>query len=79
MQSLVQNEKKWAVGLCDRGTLDGVAYWPDNESEFYKGLSTTRQTECAKYLAVIHLNTPALLMHAFLQECCGKHLERLST
>lgn len=60
MQNLVLSEKKWALGLCDRGTLDGLAYWPEEESEFCKELSTTIEKEYAKYIAVIHLNSPSL-------------------
>src|SRR3989344_6909478 len=33
MQKLVLDEKKWSMGLCDRGTLDGLAYSPRIESE----------------------------------------------
>lgn len=58
MQNLVKDEKKWAVGLCDRGTLDGLAYWPGKESEYLSELNTTIEKEYAKYKAVIHLRTP---------------------
>jgi len=44
--------------LCDRGTLDGLAYWPDSEEEFFKDLHTTRAKELSHYQAVIHLRTP---------------------
>ncbi len=59
MQSLVLNEKKWALGLCDRGTLDGAAYWPGNELQFCAELNTSIEKEYSKYLGVIHLTTPA--------------------
>lgn len=58
MQNLVIGEKKWALGICDRGTLDGVAYWPGNPTDFEHDLRTTRQAEYAKYAAVIHLSSP---------------------
>ncbi len=29
IERLVDEEGRVAVGLCDRGTLDGLAYWPD--------------------------------------------------
>ncbi len=57
-QNLVLQENKWAMGLCDRGTLDGLAYWPGTESEFYHSLNTNRDAEYAKYKAVIHLKSP---------------------
>lgn len=128
MQNLVANEQKWALGLCDRGTLDGAAYWPGDEMDFCKALNTTVEKEYAKYVAVLHLSSPgqnngynhqnpiriesaeealkidqrihavwknhpnynrinstedflekaqraALLIHAFLPECCREHLK----
>lgn len=59
MEDLVLNEKKWALGLCDRGTLDGVAYWPENEESFWSTLGTSKATEYNRYQAVIHLRSPS--------------------
>ncbi len=47
-----------AVALCDRGTVDGVAYWPGDPAEYWAELGTTREAEVARYAAVIHLRTP---------------------
>jgi hypothetical protein len=47
-----------AVILCDRGTLDGIAYWPGTPDSFYAGVATSREAELARYAAVIHLRTP---------------------
>lgn len=47
-----------AVVLCDRGTLDGLAYWPAESASFFAELGTTREAELARYAAVIHLRTP---------------------
>ena len=58
MQNLVVGEKKWGLGLCDRGSLDGLAYWPGNENEFFQALGTSKEQELAKYKAVIHLKSP---------------------
>lgn len=60
MQTLVLDEKKWTIGLCDRGTLDGLAYWPGQDSEYFASFNTNLETEFAKYKAVIHLSTPTL-------------------
>lgn len=46
------------VILCDRGTLDGLAYWPGDEADFFRDLGTSREAELARYHAVIHLRTP---------------------
>jgi predicted ATPase len=47
-----------AVVLCDRGTIDGLAYWPGPTEEFWSSLSTTLENELSRYDAVIHLRTP---------------------
>ncbi len=46
------------VILCDRGTLDGLAYWPGAEADFFRDLGTSLEAELARYHAVIHLRTP---------------------
>ena len=60
MQELVLAEKRWALGLCDRGTLDGLAYWPGSEKEFFEILNTNKASEYAKYRAVIQLQSPSI-------------------
>ena len=44
--------------LCDRGTVDGLAYWPGPES-FWDHVATTLEQQLARYDAVIHLRTPS--------------------
>ena len=48
-----------AIVLCDRGTVDGLAYWPGPAEEFWSSLGTTVDGELRRYDAVIHLRTPA--------------------
>ena len=48
-----------AIVVCDRGTLDGLAYWPGPPEEYLSSLGITLATELARYDAVIHLRTPA--------------------
>ena len=55
----VANSEEACVVLCDRGTLDGLAYWPDGSESFFDQLMTTPQRELGRYAAVIHLRTPA--------------------
>jgi len=43
--------------ICDRGTLDGHAYWPGDRDDFYKVLDTTKERELGRYKWVIHLDT----------------------
>ena len=47
-----------ALVLCDRGTIDGVAYWPGDVDDFWTSLHTTRAEQMARYDAVVHLRTP---------------------
>lgn len=47
-----------AIVLCDRGTVDGVAYWPGEAADFWSSLGTEERLELARYDAVIHLRTP---------------------
>jgi hypothetical protein len=44
--------------LCDRGTVDGTAYWPGPE-EFWPHVGTTREEQFARYQTVIHLRIPS--------------------
>ena len=48
-----------AVVLCDRGTVDGAAYWP-GPGELWASVSTTIDEQLARYDAVVHLRTPAM-------------------
>jgi predicted ATPase len=48
-----------AIVLCDRGTVDGAAYWPGPES-FWDSVGTTLEREMSRYDAVIHLRTPTI-------------------
>ena len=57
-ERMVSEEGEFGSVLCDRGTLDGLAYWPAEEALFWQELGTTRQAELARYHAVIHLRTP---------------------
>lgn len=58
MENLVIRESKWTVGLCDRGTLDGLAYWPEQENTFWEMSRSEGNQEYKKYFAVIHLRSP---------------------
>ena len=45
--------------LCDRGTIDGVVYWPDGEDEYYRAVGSTEEAELARYDTVIFFETAA--------------------
>lgn len=46
-----------ALVVCDRGTVDGAAYWPGT-SDLFTAVGTTWSQELARYEAVIHLRVP---------------------
>lgn len=46
--------------LCDRGTIDGAAYWPGPTEEFFSHLGTSLETELQRYDAVIFFETAAV-------------------
>lgn len=46
-----------AIVLCDRGTIDGVAYWP-GPGELFDAVGTSEVEQVARYHAVIHLRVP---------------------
>lgn len=45
--------------LCDRGTIDGAAYWPDGDDTFYQAVGTNLEAELDRYDAVIFFETAA--------------------
>ena len=47
------------VLLCDRGTVDGAAYWPDGDGDFFASVGTTLDEELARYDAVLFFETAA--------------------
>ena len=46
--------------LCDRGTVDGAAYWPGGPEEFFGTLGTTLEHELARYDGVIFFESAAV-------------------
>ena len=43
--------------VCDRGSLDSLAYWPDTEEHFFKTIHSSREIEFSRYPCLIHLDT----------------------
>jgi predicted ATPase len=49
------------VLLCDRGTIDGAAFWPDEApAGFFESLETSLERELARYDAVIFFESAAV-------------------
>lgn len=60
LEQLIEEEKKSSVALCDRGTLDSIAYWPGEEKLFWEEVGSSKEFELSRYSVVIHLRTPPL-------------------
>lgn len=58
LETMALEEGRAAVLLCDRGTIDGAAYWPDAAESFWRALGTNYEVELARYATVIHLHPP---------------------
>lgn len=57
LENIAEAESEAAIVLCDRGTIDGLAYWP-GPGDFFEQLGIDRSRELARYDAVVHLRTP---------------------
>jgi predicted ATPase len=58
LEALAATQKNVALIVCDRGTLDGLAYWPGEPDAYWRHLRTTREAQLARYAAVLHLQVP---------------------
>lgn len=56
LEEMVKSQD-YAIVLCDRGTIDGLAYWP-GPGDMLQMLGTSLDEQLARYHAVIHLRTP---------------------
>lgn len=48
------------VLLCDRGTIDGAAYWPGDPAGFYAAVGSSERAELERYDAVLFFESAAL-------------------
>ena len=48
------------VLLCDRGTVDGAAYWPGEPESFFASVGSSEQAELDRYDAVIFFESAAV-------------------
>jgi predicted ATPase len=45
--------------LCDRGTIDGAAYWPGRSADYFKAVGSSLERELLRYDVVIFFETAA--------------------
>jgi predicted ATPase len=48
------------VLICDRGTVDGAAYWPGEPDGFFGAMGTSHAVELQRYDAVVFFQTAAI-------------------
>lgn len=59
MEDIYQHLFPEHILLCDRGTIDGAAYWPASSNDFFSSVKTTYQAELDRYEVVIFFETAA--------------------
>ena len=57
LEGLICSENPAQLIVCDRGSLDGAAYWPGSSEDFFATIGSSRDQEMGKYDWVIHLDT----------------------
>ena len=62
LERMAIEERTAAVVLCDRGTVDGLAYWAGSAESYWNELGTTHAQQLARYATVIHLRTPPMAL-----------------
>lgn len=60
IETIALENRQSAVVLCDRGTIDGLAYWPGSRQSFSEEFGIDIERELNRYSAVVHVEVPAL-------------------
>ncbi|MCX6849306.1 MAG: AAA family ATPase [Verrucomicrobia bacterium] len=60
LEEAVMAQHPEQILLCDRGTVDGAAYWPSGPEGFFEDLGSTLEKELARYDAVIFFESAAV-------------------
>lgn len=57
LEALIEDEYPNQLIICDRGSLDSNAYWPNDGTQFLESVKSTLEIEIARYDWVLHLDT----------------------
>lgn len=57
LEGLVHDENLDKLIICDRGSLDSNAYWPEDGTQFLDSVNSNLVSEIARYDWVLHLDT----------------------
>lgn len=60
LETMSLSDPEHEVVLCDRGTLDALAYWPAPWADFFADMKTSMEAELARYETVVHLCVPEI-------------------
>lgn len=59
LELLIAHETQAPLLVCDRGSLDAIAYWPLESVDFFRSMGSTEAEELSRYDWVLHLDTAA--------------------
>lgn len=59
LEAIAMGESDTSLLVFDRGSLDSIAYWPNDEEDFFKNIGSSKQEELLRYDWVMHLDTAA--------------------
>ncbi|WP_413291020.1 ATP-binding protein [Bdellovibrio sp. HCB337] len=57
LEDLIYFEHQPQLLVCDRGSMDALAYWPEDPQNFFKLINSTPEKEYSRYDWVVHLDT----------------------
>lgn len=57
LEAMLAVESPETLLVCDRGSLDGIAYWPFSQESFLQAINSNLKTEIQRYDYVLHLDT----------------------
>lgn len=60
LEEAVMAQHPEQILLCDRGTVDGAAYWPGGSEGFFEDIGSSLEKELARYDAVIFFESAAV-------------------
>lgn len=60
LEEAVMAQHPEQILLCDRGTVDGAAYWPSGPEGFFEDIGSSLERELARYDAVIFFESAAV-------------------
>lgn len=57
LEDLIYIEHQAKLLVCDRGSMDSLAYWPETAQTFFEVIQSNPEKEYSRYDWVIHLDT----------------------